>query len=183
MQAGLRHTGSALRPLIRACSRSPTTAGIGLRLCSNGTSKHSLARHFSSTSPKPNIAAAAAVAEDIQLTEDKYVYNGPLTTPFRNLKIFSLASIGLSISLTPILFVVESGLPMSARFALAGIALGTSGLSTGLVAYCAKPYVTTMRRFRPNISGSAEEIELTTRSIFLKPRITKVCLPSHYTPA
>ncbi|CAA7258964.1 unnamed protein product [Cyclocybe aegerita] len=67
---------------------------------------------------------------------------------------------------------------MSARLALASIALGTSGLSTALVSWCAKPYVTTLRRFRPDGSGTAEELEMTTLSLTLQPRITKVYDPS-----
>lgn len=65
---------------------------------------------------------------------------------------------------------------MNARVALASIALGTSGLSTALVAWCAKPYVTTMRRSRPNTIGSAEEVELMTFTLFLRPLTTKVLI-------
>jgi len=108
------------------------------------------------------------------VTEDPFVYHGPLTAAFRRLKLFSLASFGLSAALSPFMFLVESSLPMNARMALAGIALGTSGLSTGLVSWCAKPYVAKMRRFRPDGVGSAEELELTTFTLMLRPRITKV---------
>lgn len=101
------------------------------------------------------------------------MYHGPLSKSFHNLKIFSLSSVGLTVGLAPLLFIVESGLPVSARISLAAIALGTSGLSTALISWCAKPYVTTMRRSRPEKSGSAEVLEMTTQSLFLKPLITK----------
>ena len=119
----------------------------------------------------PNIDSSM---QECKLTEDSFVYHGPLTKAFRNLKIFSLSSIVLTTCLSPVLFVVDSGLPMGARISLAAIALGTSGLSTALITWCAKPYVTTMRRFRPDKSGGAEIIELTTQSLFLTPRLTRV---------
>lgn len=65
---------------------------------------------------------------------------------------------------------------MNARIALAGLAVGTSGTSTALVAWCAKPYVTEMHRFRPDGAGCAEEVEMTTYTLTLQPRFTKVCL-------
>lgn len=63
---------------------------------------------------------------------------------------------------------------MNARLALATIALGTSGLSTALVAWCAKPYVTVMHRSRPDTIGSAEEVEMTTYTLLMRPLKTKV---------
>ncbi len=69
---------------------------------------------------------------------------------------------------------IESNLPMNARLALATIALGTSGISTALVAWCAKPYVTVMHRARPDAMGSAEEVEMTTYTLLLRPLRTKV---------
>lgn len=122
----------------------------------------------------PELQFSSAKGTTHRVTEDPFVYHGPLTPAFRRLKLFSLASFGLSTMLSPFMFLVESGLPMNARIALAGIAVGTSGLSTGLVSWCAKPYVTTMRRFRPDGTGSAEELELTTSTLLLRPRITKV---------
>jgi hypothetical protein len=79
-------------------------------------------------------------------------------------------------TLAPFMFIVESNLPYSARFALASIAIGTSGLSTSLVAWCGRPYVTTLRRHRPDGEKGGEVLELTTMTLFLRPRITTVCL-------
>jgi hypothetical protein len=70
------------------------------------------------------------------------------------------------------MFIIESNLPYSARFALASIAVGTSGLSTSLVAWCARPYVTELRRL--NQDGTGEVLEMTTASLFLRPQVTKV---------
>ena len=74
------------------------------------------------------------------------MYVGPLTSTFRRLKIFSLSSLVLASSLSPFIFIVESSLPSTARAALATTALVTSGVSTALVAWCGRPYVTTLRR-------------------------------------
>lgn len=73
------------------------------------------------------------------------IYVGPLTQTFRRLKIFSLSSLALASSLSPLIFIVESSLPSTARVALATTALATSGVSTALVAWCGRPYVTTLR--------------------------------------
>jgi len=136
---------------------------------------HNSRRHFSpcATRKQANSTSDPSI-QGAKVTQDSFVYRGPLTKPFRNLKIFSLSSVGLTISLSPVLFIVDSGLPMTARISLACIALGTSGLSTALIAFCAKPYVTSMRRFRPDRTGSAEVIEMTTQSLFLKPLVTTV---------
>lgn len=63
---------------------------------------------------------------------------------------------------------------MSARVALASIAVGTSGISTGLVGWCGKPYVNTLRHLTPEENGGAEGIEMTTITLLLNTRVTKV---------
>ncbi|TFK23139.1 hypothetical protein FA15DRAFT_705702 [Coprinopsis marcescibilis] len=105
-------------------------------------------------------------------------YEGPLSNTWRKLKLFSLASFGFSTTLAPFMFVVESGLPYSARFALASLAVGTSGVSTSLVSWCAKPYVTTLRRYTPEDNGGQEVLELTTMTLMLRPRVTTVYDPA-----
>ncbi|TEB37693.1 hypothetical protein FA13DRAFT_930830 [Coprinellus micaceus] len=122
-------------------------------------------RVFSDKADPSASATSAAQAE----------YVGPLTNTWRRLKIFSLASCGLSFTLAPFMFIIESNLPYSARFALASIAVGTSGLSTSLVAWCARPYVTELRRL--NQDGTGEVLEMTTASLFLRPQVTKVYDP------
>jgi len=47
-----------------------------------------------------------------------------------------------------------------------------------MVAWCGKPYVTTLKYIRPEENGGAEGIEMTTMSLTMKPRITKVYDPS-----
>ncbi|EAU91262.1 hypothetical protein CC1G_06897 [Coprinopsis cinerea okayama7 len=105
-----------------------------------------------------------------------FQYTGPFETTWRRLKLFSLASFGLTTVFSPFIFVVESSLPNSARIALATLAVGTSGFSTSLVAWCAKPYVTKLRRYTPE-GEDGEILELTTRNLLLKDRITTVYDP------
>ena len=98
-------------------------------------------------------AGATAARNDKQHTDtgadaccpSSVIYIGPLTRTFRRLKIFSLSSLALASSLSPFIFIVESSLPSTARAALATTALATSGVSTALVAWCGRPYVTTLR--------------------------------------
>ncbi|KAF8633388.1 hypothetical protein AX17_004559 [Amanita inopinata Kibby_2008] len=73
------------------------------------------------------------------------------------------------------MFIVESSLPLTARLALASIAIGTSGLSTALVGWCGKPYVGTLRPL--TATDGSEGLELTTYSLTLRPRITRVFDP------
>ena len=135
------------------------------------------------------------------------IYVGPLTQTFRRLKIFSLSSLVLASSLSPLIFIVESCLPTTARAALAATAVGTSGVSTALVAWCGRPYVTAMRSLSapppspsatPNTSATPSTsetqattttthshnenvpagIELTTLTLALSPLTTRVYDPA-----
>ena len=98
------------------------------------------------------------------------VYKGPLTNTFRRLKIFSLSSLTLSAALSPFIFVIEAaGIPLGARFALAGVAMATSGVSTALVAWCGSPYVTRLQRIEKD-----NALQMTTLTLGLNERITNV---------
>lgn len=134
------------------------------------------------------------------------IYVGPLTRTFRRLKIFSLSSLALASTLSPFIFIVESSLPSTARAALAATALATSGVSTALVGWCGRPYVTTLRRLStlpptttsttastpPTAQQQQQQqqqtthshnenapagIELTTLTLTLSPRRTRVYDP------
>ncbi|KAH9955036.1 hypothetical protein BC827DRAFT_1101741, partial [Russula dissimulans] len=119
------------------------------------------------------------------------IYVGPLTPTFRRLKIFSLSSLALASVLSPFMFIIESSLPFTARAALATAAIGTSSVSTALVAWCGRPYVTILRRLKartPSTTPTAPThshnenapagIELTTLSLTLSPRATRVYDPA-----
>ncbi|RDB25122.1 hypothetical protein Hypma_007627 [Hypsizygus marmoreus] len=121
-------------------------------------------------------ATAATTPSSIESAEAEYT--GPLAPTFRRLKIFSISSFTLSCTLAPFLFFIESNLPIPARVALASIAVGTSGISSGLIGWCGQPYVNTLRRLTPEENGGAEGVEMTTLTLFLNPRITRVYDPT-----
>nr|VWO95681.1 Galactoside O-acetyltransferase LacA [Ganoderma boninense] len=118
---------------------------------------------------EPAAAAASGPAKQVVEEED---YHGPLTTTFRRLKILSLSSLTLTCALTPFIFVLEttSSVPVMGRFALAGIAMATSGVSTFLVAWCGRPYVTALRR----LPDGPRAVEMTTLTLGLHRRVTTV---------
>ncbi|KAJ7647725.1 hypothetical protein FB45DRAFT_894269 [Roridomyces roridus] len=102
----------------------------------------------------------------VSMTPDKLLYTGPLTATFKRLKIFSLSSLGLCATLTPFMFAIETtSLPWSARAILAGTALSTSGVSTGLIAWAG------------TADNTIRDLELTTLTLSLQPRITRVFDP------
>jgi hypothetical protein len=149
----------------------------------------------SSTASQSTAPATEAARPSSDYDDPTVIYVGPLTQTFRRLKIFSLSSLALAGTLSPFIFIVESSLPSTARVALAATALATSGVSTALVSWCGKPYVTTLRRLSsptPTQQQQQEQqhtthshnenapagIELTTLTLALKPRTTRVYDPA-----
>ncbi|KAI0776249.1 hypothetical protein BD413DRAFT_527706 [Trametes elegans] len=134
------------------------------------------------TRPKP---AEDTLAEAVQVEE---VYYGPLATTFRRLKILSLSSLTLTFALTPFIFVLEttSSVPLSGRAALAAIAMATSSVSTALVAWCGRPYVTTLRVLESApaaaAAGGGRAVEMTTLTLGLHKRVTTVYDPAFLVP-
>ena len=160
----------------------------------------------SSAAPLSTAAVADATRNSSPRNDDDaaIIYVGPLTRTFRRLKIFSLSSLALASTLSPFIFIVESSLPSTARAALAATALATSGVSTALVGWCGRPYVTTLRRLStlppasttttstpPTAQQQQQQqqtthshnenapagIELTTLTLTLSPRRTRVYDP------
>jgi hypothetical protein len=118
----------------------------------------------SATASLSTVTADAAVTRNDKDTDassradacsSSVIYVGPLTQTFRRLKIFSLSSLALASSLSPLIFIVESSLPSTARAALATTALATSGVSTALVAWCGRPYVTTLRNLATSSTSTS----------------------------
>jgi hypothetical protein len=72
-------------------------------------------------------------------------YTAPLAKTVRNIKFFSLSSLGISTLISPVFFIIESDLDMAVRAAMVGVAILTSGVSTAVVAYVLKPYVVAAR--------------------------------------
>ncbi|THV06683.1 hypothetical protein K435DRAFT_960289 [Dendrothele bispora CBS 962.96] len=164
------------------CRRSTTSLFFHPRLslstiCARDPSRVSISssqRYFSASPRKTQQPQDAKTAPDATSpASEKAVYHGPLTATFRRLKLFSLASLSLSSTLSPFFFIIESNLPGFARAALAATALSTSVLTTALVAWATRPYVTTLRRLDPSTDG-AKGLEMTTFTLTLSPRITRV---------
>lgn len=178
-QAFLNSVRSPLATLPRCPHRQLPLSSLLFRSRAYNSRFVPLSRQLSSSQKHRTDAAAATTPADVPQnppTPSKEIttYHGPLAATFRRLKIFSLSSLTLSTTLAPFMFLVESNLPLTARFALASIAIGTSGLSTALVGWCGQPYVTTLTRLKPEENDGVEGLEMTTLTLALHPRITRV---------
>lgn len=127
------HTSSK-SALTRAVSRAGWT-----RTLSTSRRRPDIAHNVGNASSVPQANPDAVYAGPV-------LYEGPLSTTFRRLKMFSLSSLSLSFAMAPIILTVTSTLPTQARIALAGTAVLTSGISTAMVAWAGRPYVVALRR-------------------------------------
>lgn len=183
-----------LRPIVPRYLSLPAAlrVGLGLGQRTSRPLQPPPPPSFPLTSARQNTTASVtseAVSEPIPNprsttvanTKD-YVYRGPLTNTFRRLKIFSLSSLVWGFVVSPLMFILDgvSGLPMVARISLVAFAFTTSGVSTALIAWCGKPYVSSLR-FIPPPPGIPEDgihrssiVEMTTFTLALHPRITTI---------
>lgn len=170
MQSGLRLTRDVCLTYRHARTRT-TQASLFYRGTTHSNFDQSIKGfRFSSTTEITNESTPDKLKDEI-------FYIGPLSTTFRNLKIFSLSSLTLTSALTPFIFIIDAPLSLSARIALAITALGTSLSSTALIGWCGKPYVVSMRR-----QPGSDAIELTTTNTFLRERRTVVLDPRFFQP-
>jgi len=144
------------------------------RLSTSPNTVRSSSRQLSQSARASQSAGAQASTLDPREDNQPVSYHGPLTQTFRRLKIFSLASLGLTFTMTPFLFIVESSLPVSARIFLTATAISTSSISTALVGWCGAPYVVDLRRLTPAENGGTEGVEMTTITLTLKKLTTRV---------
>ncbi|KAJ7503023.1 hypothetical protein B0H11DRAFT_1711404 [Mycena galericulata] len=84
--------------------------------------------------------------------------------------------------MAPLMFAVETNLPISARVCLAAIAVGTSSVSTALIAWVGRSYVTALRLTKAPSDNTIEQLEVTTLTLTLQPRITRVFDPTFVVP-
>ncbi|KAJ7188740.1 hypothetical protein C8R46DRAFT_1055647 [Mycena filopes] len=138
--------------------------------------KYPLCRTESTLAPAPTIPP-------VSISPDKVLYRGPLTGTFKRLKVFSLSSFSLCLTMVPVMFAIETNLPWSARASLAGIAVCTSGVSTALIAWAGRTYVTALRLTTAPTNGAIEQLEITTLTLRLRPRITRVFDPLFVVPS
>ncbi|KAJ6519205.1 hypothetical protein C8R45DRAFT_950536 [Mycena sanguinolenta] len=118
----------------------------------------------------------------VSISPDKVVYRGPLTGTFKRLKVFSLSSLTLCLTMAPVMFAIETNLPFSARVFLASTAVGTSCVSTAVIAWAGRSYVTALRFTKTPTTDVIEQVELTTLTLRLQPRITRVYDPLFLVP-
>ncbi|KAF7315048.1 hypothetical protein MIND_00019000 [Mycena indigotica] len=114
----------------------------------------------------------------VSISPDKVVYRGPLTNTFRRLKIFSLSSLSLCTTMVPLMFAIETNLPVTARAFLATTAVSTSAVSTSLIGWAGRSYVTKLSVTKNPETDRVQEIEATTLTLRLKPRITRIYDPT-----
>ncbi|KAF7319866.1 hypothetical protein MKEN_00769800 [Mycena kentingensis (nom. inval.)] len=119
-----------------------------------------------------------STAPPLTVQPDQVVYHGPLANTFKRLKVFSLSSLSLCATMSPLMFAIETSLPLSARAILATTALTTSGISTGLISWAGHTYVTELRARKHPETNRLQEVEATTLTLRLKPRITKIYDPT-----
>jgi len=105
-----------------------------------------------------------------------------MPAPFKRLNVFSLSSLSLCTMMAPFMFVIETNLPWSARAFLATTAIGTSGVSTGLIAWAGRSYVTALRCTKSPTNDAIQQLEMTTLTLRLQPRITRVYDPLFVVP-
>ncbi|KAF8178681.1 hypothetical protein K438DRAFT_1844225 [Mycena galopus ATCC 62051] len=135
-----------------------------------------------SLSPISRRESTVATFPHVSISPDNVVYRGPLTATFKRLKLFSLSSLTLCLTMAPVMFAIETNLPWTARVFLAGTAVGTSFVSTALIAWAGRSYVTALRFTKSPTNDAIEQAELTTLTLRLRPRITRVYDPLFVVP-
>ncbi|KAI9209039.1 uncharacterized protein BJ171DRAFT_174342 [Polychytrium aggregatum] len=84
----------------------------------------------------------------------KLIYTGPMAKSLVYLKRVSLTTLGLSVFGTPLMTLSNFPNP-TIILTMMGVALFTSGISTGLIYYCCKPYVSRIFVHTPFAPGDA----------------------------
>ncbi|KAG8776168.1 hypothetical protein FRC16_004603 [Serendipita sp. 398] len=134
-----------------------------------------LSRKVSTVSKSDSTPTATTKGKTSQLLE----YDGPLTQTYGRLKAFSLTSLALAAGVTPLMFIIDSSVSTGGRAMLGLTALSTSGLSTALIAWAGKSYVTKLRV----VEEPGTRLRFTTKNVFLRERITTVYDPLFLEPA
>ncbi|KAJ6593433.1 hypothetical protein B0H19DRAFT_1090281 [Mycena capillaripes] len=161
-----------LRQSLRCCPPLYTTRLLVPRLLAG----------YSIRRPESTLAAASPDQPLVCISPNKIVYRGPLTAMFKRLKVFSMSSLTLCITMAPLMFAVETNLAWSARAFLAATAIGTSSISTALIAWAGRSYVTALSLTKTPASDTIEQLEVTTLTLRLQPRITRVYDPLFVVP-
>lgn len=115
------------------------------------------------------------------------VYKGIMAPALRRLKFFSLASLGLATSMSPVLlFAPDVDISAFGRSSMVVVTLLASIGSTAAITAFSKPYVGEMRLYTPTdaaaAAGKSPLIQMDTSDIFLRSLTTTVYDPSWLGP-
>lgn len=116
--------------------------------------------------------------------DEEAFYHGPLAKTFQSLKTFSLSSLGLCVTVTPFIYLIDSAMATSARTGIVAFAILTSSASTALIGWLGSPYTIAMRRLNPATTKTSAgkpiapgAVELYTKNVWLQDRFTRVYDP------
>lgn len=110
-------------------------------------------------------------------------YTGPMAKTFYRLKLFSMGSLLLASTMTPFFLLAPAeGVGLVGRLGLCATALGTSGVSTAIVAWIAGPYVGRMSLRQDPQNAAKTLIEANTLTWRLRPLQTTIFEPSFIRP-
>ncbi|KAJ1976042.1 hypothetical protein H4R34_004120 [Dimargaris verticillata] len=128
----------SLLPLSGQSSRIVLSSALRTQTCALASQRCAKPRRLSGPLGSLPVACLPSNARPLST---KTIYHGPLAKTGKYLKRFSVTSLVGTCVLAPLILIVDSGLAMDVRVALATTAAATSGLSTGLVFWALKPYV------------------------------------------
>ncbi|CAG8492273.1 9522_t:CDS:2 [Paraglomus brasilianum] len=104
------------------------------------------------------------------------IYEGPFATAAKRLKMFSFSSLGLTLVLTPALFLSDAAIGIAPRTTMAAVALFTSTASTLAIHWCLSPYVARVSVPKPSLGQvptltpdtpiTFETLSLTARPVY-----------------
>ncbi|CAI2178870.1 4879_t:CDS:10, partial [Funneliformis geosporum] len=91
-------------------------------------------------------------------------YSGPLSGTAKKLKVFSVASLIITIMISPIIMIVDAPMGLGARAFLLVTTLSTSAISTGLIHLCLSPYVRNIY-YKPSTLTNPSTSEISSSQI------------------
>lgn len=105
-------------------------------------------------------------------------YKGLYADSYKKLKAFSLSSLALATMVTPIMFLIESSIPVGGKAVLGITAMSTSSISTALIAWAGSSYVTQLQ-----VDEGGRRLQFTTTTMLLRNIKTVVYDPMFLEPA
>lgn len=154
----------------RRCCSQPLKQISGIRPGNGAFNGRIAALRKISTDPKEQ----AEKTQSSALLE----YHGAYSETYKKLKVFSLSSLGLAAAITPMMFILDSTIPAGGRAILGITAMTTSSISTSLIAWAGRSYVTDLR-----VDDGGRRIDFITTTMLLRKLTTTVYDPMFLEPA